>query len=124
MTGEVWSYIASKPNDDKQKVRPVLVVGNDANNQLKYVDIHYVIISSSAECGIYDVRLEEEICKSIGLQRTSVIKTTKLYTGPKSKLGLKIGELPDNKKKEFIEKYRSYQENIISQFFIDKEEQI
>ena len=124
MTGEVWSYIASKPNDDKQKVRPVLVVGNDANNQLKYVDIHYVIISSSAECGIYDVRLEEEIGKSIGLQRTSVIKTTKLYTGPKSKLGLKIGELPDNKKKEFIEKYRSYQENIISQFFIDKEEQI
>ncbi len=49
MQGEIWTYVASKPNNGKLKVRPVLVIGDDANNNLQYVDIHYVIISSSAD---------------------------------------------------------------------------
>lgn len=84
---------------------------------MKYVDIHYVIISSSADCGIYDVEIDSFTASSIGLQRASVIKTTKIYTGPKSKLGVKIGELPVAKNKEFIQKYRNYQEDIFSKFF-------
>lgn len=76
MTGEIWTYVAVKPNDGNEKVRPVLVIGNDANNNLQYVDIHYVIISSSTECGDYDVFIDEEQAKKIGLVRKSVIKTT------------------------------------------------
>lgn len=32
MIGEIWTYVASKPNNDMQKIRPVLVIGDDANN--------------------------------------------------------------------------------------------
>lgn len=116
MVGEIWTYIAIKPNDGKEKRRPVLIIGNDANNQLKYVDIHYVIISSSAECGIYDVKISEQISKQIGLAGKSIIKTTKIYTGTRSKLGAKIADLPLDIKKEFFQKYKEYQENIIRQF--------
>ena len=113
---DIWS---GKPNDGETKIRPILIIGDDANNQLQYVDIHYVIISSSSDCGVYDVMIEEETALNIGLQKKSIIKTTKIYTGAKSKLGVKIGELPINKKEEFIKKYRSYQENIMSKFFIE-----
>ncbi len=116
MIGEIWTYVATKPSDDLEKVRPVLIVGNDAKNGLKFVDLHYVIVSSSAECGLYDVELNENEAKSIGLTRKSIIKTTKIYTGSKTKLGRKIGELPSNKKEEFREKYKEYQEQIISNF--------
>ena len=119
MIGEIWTYEAVKPNDGETKIRPILIIGDDANNQLQYVDIHYVIISSSSDCGVYDVMIEEETALNIGLQKKSIIKTTKIYTGEKSKLSVKIGELPINKKEEFIKKYRSYQENIMSKFFIE-----
>ncbi len=67
MIGEIWTYIASKPNNNLcQKIRPVLIVGDDANNQWKYVDIHYVLISSSTDCGMYDVKLDDGVAKSIG----------------------------------------------------------
>ena len=116
MIGEIWTYVAIKPNDGISKIRPVLVIGDDSNNQLKYVDIHYVIISSSAECGKYDVELDESLAKEIGLNGKSVIKTTKLYTGTKSKLGSKIGDLPKDKKIEFFTKYKEYQENLMKNF--------
>ena len=51
MIGEVWTYEAIKPNNGIAKVRPILIIGSDANNQLQYVDIHYVIVSSS-DCGV------------------------------------------------------------------------
>lgn len=116
MIGEIWTYVAIKPNDGNAKSRPVLVIGNDGNNQLKYVDIHYVIISSSSECGIYDVEIETELARRIGLNGKSVIKTTKIYTGTRSKLGAKICDLPLEKKKEFFTKYKEYQNNLIRQF--------
>lgn len=119
MIGEIWTYVAIKPNSNDKKIRPVLIIGDDANNQLCYVDIHYVIISSSADCGIYDVILGEKLAHNIGLQSSSIIKTTKLYTGPKSKLGVKIGELPQDKKKEFIEKYKDYQKSIMLNFIME-----
>lgn len=116
MIGEIWTYVAIKPSDGISKVRPVLVIGDDSNNQLKYVDIHYVIISSSADAGIYDVEIDESLAKEIGLNGKSVIKTTKLYTGTKSKLGSKIGDLPKDKKIEFFAKYKEYQENLMKNF--------
>ena len=122
MIGEIWTYVAIKPNSNDQKIRPILIIGDDANNQLCYVDIHYVIISSSSDCGIYDVKIEEKLAHNIGLQKESIIKTTKVYTGPKSKLGVKIGELPLDKKKEFIAKYKDYQNNIVTNFLINKVE--
>jgi len=112
--GEIWTYVAVKPNNGFNKVRPVLVIGNDGNNNLQFVDIHYVIISASSECGSYDIRLSQEIAKTIGLQKESIIKTTKLYTGPKSKLGEKIGDLPSDLRQEFLKKYRLYQENVMT----------
>ena len=65
MIGEIWTFKATNPNDNIEKVRPVLIIGNDGNNNLKFVDIHYVIISSSAICGIYDVELNADEAKSI-----------------------------------------------------------
>ena len=116
MIGEIWTYIATKPSDGSFKTRPVLIIGNDLNNGLKFVDIHYVIISSSAECGIYDVELNDEVARKIGLNGKSVIKTTKIYTGTRSKLGSKISDLPDDIKNQFISKYRLYQERLIDEF--------
>lgn len=119
MPGELWTYQAIKPSDGMIKPRPILIIGNDDNNGLQYVDIHYVLISSSAECGIYDIELSDDLAKSIGLKGKSVIKTTKIYTGSKTKLGNKISDLPLNLKKEFKKKYSDYQENIIHKFEIE-----
>lgn len=117
MIGEIWTYVAVKPNDGKTKTRPVLIIGDDEANGLKYVDIHYVIISSSAECGIYDVLIDDVCASKMGLNGKSVIKTTKIYTGTKSKLGNKISELSKDKKNEFFNKYQKYQENLIRNFY-------
>lgn len=81
---------------------------------LKNNMLNYIIISSSADCGLYDVELDENIAQIIGLDRKSVIKTTKIYTGPRSKFGKKIGDLPENKKSEFIEKYKNYQLELVN----------
>lgn len=80
---------------------------------MKFVDITYVIISSSAQCGKYDVELDEKLANSIGLIKGSVIKTTKIYTGSMAKLGNKIGDLPIEKRQEFKKKYEAYQKSII-----------
>lgn len=32
MIGEIWTYAATKPSDGTPKVRPILIIGNDANN--------------------------------------------------------------------------------------------
>lgn len=117
MIGEIWTYSATKPNDGLLKTRPVLVIGNDGNNNLKYVDIHYVIILSSADCGKYDVKLNDTMAKKIGLDRSSIIKTTKVYTGAKSKLINKIGDLPEEVRIDFIEKYKNYQTRLIADFY-------
>lgn len=116
MIGEIWTYRATKPSDDLEKVRPILVIGNDANNGLQFIDINYVIVSSSADCGQYDVVINEEDAKIIGLDRKSVIKTTKIYTGSQVKLGRKIGDLPEKIRNEFKQKYEAYQEDIISKW--------
>lgn len=114
--GEVWTYIATKPSDNLVKVRPILIVGNDEDNGLNFVDINYTIISSSAMCGKYDVELNEMIATQIGLNKASVIKTTKIYTGSKMKLGSKIGELPQAKREEFKQKYKEYQDNLLNKW--------
>ena len=102
MIGEIWTYKATKPSDNLEKIRPVLVIGDDGDNGLEFVDINYVIISSSASCGKYDVEINEETAKYIGLKRPSVIKTTKIYTGSRQKLGCKIGDLTDELKKKYF----------------------
>ena len=49
----------------------------------------------------------------MGLTKESVIKTTKIYTGSKTKLGSKICDLPQDIKDEFKDKYREYQRSSI-----------
>ena len=34
MVGEIWTYVAVKPNNGASKVRPILIIGDDSNNQL------------------------------------------------------------------------------------------
>ena len=116
MIGEVWTFKATNPSDNVEKARPVLIIGDDGGNNLKFVDVHYVIISSSATCGEFDVQLNEQEAKNIGLDRPSVIKTTKIYTGSKYKLGNKIGDLSNEKKDEFKQKYTDYQNKLIDKF--------
>ena len=86
MVGEIWTYKATKPSDNLEKVRPVLIVGDDEDNGLNFVDINYVIISSSASCGKYDIEINEQMAKAIGLNKKSIIKTTKIYTGSKNEI--------------------------------------
>ena len=57
--GEIWTYKATKPSDNLEKIRPVLVIGDDGDNGLEFVDINYAINSSSASCGKYDVEINE-----------------------------------------------------------------
>lgn len=114
MNLEIWTYLAQKPsNNSSIKPRPVLVIGDDACNNISIVDISYVLISSSAECGEYDVEINENLAKSMGLDRKSIIKTTKIFTGSKSYLGSKICDLPEEIKSEFIDKYKKYQDCLI-----------
>ena len=113
MIGEIWTYKATKPSDNIEKVRPVLVIGDDKENGLKFIDINYVIISSSASCGKYDVLIKENRALEIGLTKESVIKTTKIYTGTQTKLGRKVCDLPQDIKEEFKNKYKEYQKSII-----------
>lgn len=113
LIGEIWYYKAKLPNNDGYKSRPVLVIGTDANNNLYYTDIHYVIISSSSSIGVYDVIIDEGTAKSLNLVRASVIKTTKIYTGPKNLFERKVCDLPSDLKDEFINKYQSYQQDTI-----------
>jgi len=114
MIGEIWTYKATKPSDNLEKIRPVLIIGSDKDNGLQFVDINYVIVSSSAQCGKYDVEIDEETAFKIGLREKSTIKTTKIYTGSRQKLGNKIGDLPLEIKEEFKHKYIEYQKNIMN----------
>ena len=43
MIGEIWTYKATKPSDKLEKVRPILIIGDDKENGLKFIDINYVI---------------------------------------------------------------------------------
>ena len=67
------------------------------------------------------MKLDATLSVSLGLQRESVIKTTKIYTGSKTKLGNKIADLPQEKKEELINKYREYQNGIVSKFYSEEE---
>ena len=75
----------------------------EVNRQLTQRDIPCISIRTlkndiNQMVNEYDVELDESLAKEIGLNGKSVIKTTKLYTGTKSKLGSKIGDLPKDKK--------------------------
>ncbi len=83
---------------------------------MQFVDISYAIISASAPCGKYDIEIDTPIAQAIGLDRKSVIKTTKIYTTSNAKLVKKIGDLPNNLRAEFKQKYEAYQKSIISKW--------
>ena len=54
MIGEIWTYKATKPSDNLEKIRPVLVNGDDGDNGLEFFDINYYIINSSTYRRKYD----------------------------------------------------------------------
>jgi len=110
---EIWYYKAALPNSGGTKPRPVLIIGDDGENKLSMVDVHYCLISSSSQAGEYDVEIRGERAYELGLLRASIIKTTKIYTGSKGLLERKICALPKDLKAEFIEKYKAYQSKII-----------
>jgi mRNA-degrading endonuclease toxin of MazEF toxin-antitoxin module len=114
MIGEIWYYKAKLPNSNEYKARPILIIGTDEINNLLYIDIHYVLISSSADKGDFDVSIDSITAKEIGLTRASIIKTTKIYTGSKSLLERKVCDLPNGIYDEFLSKYKSYQDSIIN----------
>ena len=113
MIFELWYYKAKLPNSAGTKGRPVLVIGDDGDNGLSIVDIHYCIISASSQKGVFDVKIDEATAKTLGLLRESIVKTTKIYTGSKHMLERKIADFPEPLKKEFCKKYKDYQEKII-----------
>lgn len=61
-----------------------------------------------------------DIAKSINLIRKSVIKTTKIYIGPRTLFERKLGVLSENLKQEFINKYHEYQNQLMENFLIEK----
>ena len=110
MLGEIWTYKMNEPIGRLEKVCPVLIIGIDEDDELQFVEINYVVGSISEVCGIYDIEIDEETAHSIGLKKRSVIKTTKIFTASKSKLGSKIGILPDDIKERFKKKFKAYQD--------------
>ena len=66
------------------------------------------------------VVIDEEIAKQINLLRKSVIKTTKIYTGPKNLFERKLGTLPDELKQKFVKKYQEYQNQLINDFITNE----
>jgi len=113
MIFEIWYYKATLPNNGGIKPRPVLVIGSDDDNSLSIVDIHYCLVSASASKGKYDVEIDDVTAKNLGLSRASIIKTTKIYTGSRGLLERKICELPLELRKEFADKYKQYQHNLV-----------
>ena len=113
MIFEIWTYKATLPNSNQIKTRPVLIIGDDSENELNIVDIHYCMVSASSLKGKYDVDIEEKTAKNLGLTKASIIKTTKIYTGSRGLLGDKICDLPNQLKNEFIDKYKKYQDSIV-----------
>ena len=113
MIFEIWYYEAKLPNSIQTKGRPILIIGDDSENKLRIIDIHYCIVSKTAPKGEYDVQIDESTAKSLGLEQASVIKTTKIYTGDRELLERKVCDLPKDLKTEFIEKYKSYQTKIM-----------
>ena len=114
MIFELWYYNATLPNSGGIKRRPVLIIGDDGENGLSIVDIHYCLVSATSQKGNFDVIIDETTAQSLGLSRESIIKTTKMYTGTRNNLGGKIADLPELLKKEFRAKYKEYQEKIIN----------
>ena len=114
MIFELWYYNATPPNNGGIKRRPVLVIGDDGENGLCIVDIHYCLVSATSQKGKYDVVIDETTAQSLGLSKESIIKTTKMYTGSKRLLEKKIADLPEMLKKEFSKNYREYQEQTIN----------
>ena len=119
MIFEIWSYNATLPNNGGIKPRPVLIIGNDENNGLKIVDIHYCIISASSPKGVYDIEINEETALNLGLKKASIIKTTKIYTGSQNLLNSKICDLPKDIRDEFIKNYKAYQDTIMKNMSSD-----
>jgi hypothetical protein len=113
MIFEIWYYSAKLPNSLETKGRPILIIGDDSDNKLRIIDIHYCIVSASAPKGEYDIQIDAKTGENLGLEKASVIKTTKVYTGDRELLERKVCELPKDLKSEFIEKYKAYQNNII-----------
>ena len=114
MIFEIWYYKATLPNSGGIKGRPILIIGDDGENNLSIVDIHYCLISSSSPKGKFDVEISDPVAKSLGLSQASVIKTTKVYTGSKGLLERKVCDLPKDLRDEFIAKYKEYQSGIMS----------
>ena len=114
MIFEIWYYTAKLPNSLQTKARPVLIIGDDSGNKLRIVDIHYCIVSATAPKGNYDVQIDEAAAKNLGLEKASVIKTTKVYTGDQGLLERKICDLPEDYKIEFIKQYKLYQNNLMA----------
>ena len=111
---EIWYYNAPLPNSGGAKLRPVLIIGSDAENQLNIVDVHYCMLSASSKKGKYDVEIDETTAKAMGLKKASVIKTTKIYTVSQALLEKKICDLPQKLKAEFVEKYKAYQSMLMN----------
>ncbi|MDR2559343.1 MAG: type II toxin-antitoxin system PemK/MazF family toxin [Oscillospiraceae bacterium] len=113
MIFEIWYYKAILPNGGGTKARPVLIIGNDSENNLSIVDIHYCLVSASSQKGEYDINIDEEQAKELGLTRASVIKITKVYTGSRGLLERKVCDLPSDLRAEFIKNYKVYQNKLM-----------
>ena len=112
--GEIWTFLVPLTNDNtKYKARPVLIVSVN-ETFVHYHSINYVVISSSSVEEEYDVVINDDVAVKIGLQCKSIIKTTNIYTENKTSLGSKIGDLPKDILKQFKERYRLFQEYVIS----------
>jgi len=79
------------------------------------------LVSASASKGKYDVEIDDVTAKNLGLSRASIIKTTKIYTGSRGLLERKICELPLELRKEFADKYKQYQHNLVERLEANKQ---
>ena len=69
----MW-YYRTDPSDNSVKPEPVLVIGSDATTS----NIHYCPVSISSEPEKYDVVIEAEKARAIGIAKTLIIKTARI----------------------------------------------
>jgi mRNA interferase MazF len=88
--GEIWT--ASGGKDYAGKPRPVVIVQDDRFETVESVTV-CALTTNPAEAPVFRLLVEPDSLN--GLRSQSRLMVDKVYTVPKSKIGLRIGRLTD-----------------------------
>ncbi|MEO6287807.1 MAG: type II toxin-antitoxin system PemK/MazF family toxin [Dyadobacter sp.] len=98
LRGEIyWADLNPVIGSEIAKIRPVLIVSNDLNNEYSSTVTILPITSSTAKVYPFEVRIMEN---DGGLRNESKAKANQIRTIDKRRLGAKLGQLSEIKMRE------------------------